>query len=222
MYQDITWRMEHFSWDLLIINLCDHKIQRWDPTLLEKFPEEEKSPKHVFLKKILFHDGGVCGKEGGEWGRGADRTRAEAASATLVEAVGLAGETRMASCCCCYKANLEQVRVVACSEKAWERWARRRGEGEEVGNPRLSMLGPIGWRRPSARVKQVNGRSLKRGWADMLLYLDERICVFSGNCWSDNNGVGWEEELWALREDRLLWLLVETSVSWHSWDWQEP
>ena len=134
----------------------------------------------------------VVSVEGGEWGRGADRTRAEAASATLVEAVGLAGETRMASCCCCYKANLEQVRVVACSEKAWERWARRRGEGEEVGNPRLSMLGPIGWRRPSARVKQVNGRSLKRRWADMLLYLDERICVFSGNCWSDNNGVGWD------------------------------
>ena len=42
------------------------KYNSGDPTLLEKFPEEGKSPKHVFLKKILFHDGGVCGKEGGE------------------------------------------------------------------------------------------------------------------------------------------------------------
>ena len=73
-----------------------------------------------------------------------------------------------------------------------------------MGNPRLSMLGPIGWRRPSARVKQVNGRSLKRGWADMLLYLDERICVFSGNTEVMIMELAGMEELWALREDRLL------------------
>ena len=43
--------------------------------------------------------------------------------------------------------------------------SKEEGEGEEEASPRLSMLGPIGWRRPSARVKQVNGLSFKRRWA---------------------------------------------------------
>ena len=49
------------------------KYKGGDPTLLEKFIEEEKSPKHVFLKKILFHDGGVCGGRGVRAGGGPDQ-----------------------------------------------------------------------------------------------------------------------------------------------------